>query len=74
MDQLSNIKNNEGIVLEMEGAGIAHTCVKGGVDFIIIRYISDVVGEKSQEEYFKFEEDMAKMSAEILIKVIKNLE
>lgn len=74
MDQLSNIKNNEGIALEMEGAGIAHTCVKGGVDFIIIRYISDVIGEKSQEEYSKFEEDMANISAEILIKVIKNLE
>ncbi|MCR5349384.1 MAG: 5'-methylthioadenosine/adenosylhomocysteine nucleosidase [Acholeplasmatales bacterium] len=73
MDQLKGIENPNGIATEMEGAAIAQVCVKCGVDFIVLRYISDIVGDKSQEDYFKFEEDMANQSANITIRLIKGL-
>ena len=71
-DQIKNVEN-EGIVTEMEGASVAHTCVKLGSDFIVLRYISDIIGENSQEEYQKFEEDMANQSANITIKLLNNI-
>lgn len=74
MDAFKYIENTEGIVTEMEGAGVAQTCVRAGVDFIVLRYISDVVGEANQEEsYIEFENDMAHDSATICIKLLKNL-
>ncbi|MBO5541954.1 MAG: 5'-methylthioadenosine/adenosylhomocysteine nucleosidase [Acholeplasmatales bacterium] len=74
MDAFKYIENTEGIVTEMEGAGVAQTCVRAGVDFIVLRYISDVVGEENQEEsYIEFENDMAHDSATICIKLLKNL-
>lgn len=74
MDAFKYIENTEGIVTEMEGAGVAQTCVRAGVDFIVLRYISDVVGEANQEEsYIEFENDMAHESATICIKLLKNL-
>ena len=75
MDAFKNIENTEGIATEMEGAGVAQTCVRAGVDFIVLRYISDIVGENNQEEnYLEFETDMAYNSANICIKLISNLE
>lgn len=74
MDAFKYIENTEGIVTEMEGTGVAQTCVRAGVDFIVLRYISDVVGEANQEEsYMEFENDMAHESATICIKLLKNL-
>ena len=74
MDAFKNIDNTVGIVTEMEGAGVAQTCVRAGIDFIVLRYISDVIGEENQEEsYLEFENDMAHESATICIKLLKNL-
>ena len=74
IDAFKNLDNNEGIVTEMEGTGVAQTCVRAGVDFVVLRYISDVIGEENQEEsYFEFENDMAHESANICIKLLKNL-
>ncbi len=73
-EQLKNIDNTSGIVTEMEGAAVAQTCVKCGVDFIVLRYISDIIGDKSQEDYFEFEKDMANQSANITIRLIKSME
>ncbi len=62
------------IACEMEGAAIAHVCVKAGVDFLVLRYISDIVGEESQiEDYNSFEYDMATRSSEICFKLLNNL-
>ena len=73
-DNLKNLENCDGIAIEMEGAGVAQACVRAGVDFIVLRYISDVIGEENQEEsYFEFENEMAANSAKILIKVLNNL-
>ena len=75
MDKFENMDLKDGIACEMEGASIAQVCIKAGIDFIGLRYISDIIGEENQEEeYFKFETDMAHMSANICIKLIENLE
>lgn len=62
------------IACEMEGTAIAHVCMKSGVDFLVLRYISDIVGEESQiEDYNSFEFDMANRSSEICFKLLNNL-
>ena len=59
---------------EMEGTAIAHVCVKAGVDFLVLRFISDIVGEPSQiKDYQSFETEMAELSAGITHKLISNL-
>ena len=74
MDNLKTIDDTEGIACEMEGTSIAQTCVRCGVDFLVLRYISDIIGEENQNEsYLEFEADMAKRSAEICIKLISNM-
>ncbi|MCR5113148.1 MAG: 5'-methylthioadenosine/adenosylhomocysteine nucleosidase [Acholeplasmatales bacterium] len=74
MDALKHVDDTKGIACEMEGTSIAQTCVRGGVDFIVLRYISDIIGEENQNEsYLEFEADMAKRSAEICIKLISNM-
>ena len=65
---------NNVLACEMEGAAIAQTCVKLGVPFIVIRYISDVIGEKSQIENYKiFEEKMAIRSCKICLEIISKI-
>ena len=34
--------------------------IRAGVDFLVLRYISDIIGEENQEEdYLKFEKEMS---------------
>ena len=59
----------------MEGASIAQVCIKAGVDFIVLRYISDIIGSPNQvKDYLAFEEEMAKRSANICLQILNNLE
>ena len=39
-DQLNGIKAGDGFAIEMEGASIAQVCIRAGIDFIVLRYIS----------------------------------
>ena len=74
-DQLNGIKAGDGFAIEMEGASIAQVCIRAGIDFIVLRYISDIIGEENQEEeYFKFEKDMAERSASVTLTLLKNME
>ena len=58
----------------MEGTAIAQVCAKSGVDFLVLRYISDIVGEESQiTDYNAFEYEMAARSSEICFKLLNNL-
>lgn len=71
MDQIPTI--TEGAV-EMEGAAVAQIATKAGKDFIVIRYISDIIGSENHlEDFHKFEEEMANMSAKITVSLISNL-
>jgi adenosylhomocysteine nucleosidase len=74
-DQLNGIKAGDGFAIEMQGASIAQVCIRAGIDFIVLRYISDIIGEENQEEeYFKFENDMAERSASVTLTLLKNME
>lgn len=74
LDQLTNVDVSVCSIAEMEGAAIAHVCVKSGVDFIVLRYISDVVGAENQvDDYLSFETEMARRSALICLEVLKTM-
>lgn len=74
LSAFNKLDNYDGIATEMEGAGVAQTCVRAGIDFVVLRYISDIVGEENQQEsYMEFEEDMAHNSAIICIKLVSNI-
>ena len=75
LDTIAECKDYGALACEMEGAAVAQVATRTGVDFIVIRYISDVVGEPSQNEnYLKFEEEIARRSANITISLINNLD
>ena len=73
-DQLKGIKEENGFAIEMEGAAVAQVCVKAGIDFIVLRYISDIIGEENQEEnYLEFESEMANRSANVTLALLENM-
>lgn len=75
LDTLKKVDTNKICIAEMEGAAIAHTCVKSGVNFVVLRFVSDIVEAESQiEDYITFEKDMAQKSALLCLDVLKNLE
>ena len=74
---LDIIKDNEKDILavDMESTAVAQVATKAGVDFLIVRYVSDIVGEESQiEKYDEFEEEMADNSAKVTLSLINALE
>jgi len=74
LEQLKNVDVSQRCIAEMEGAAIAHVCVKSGVSFVVLRYISDVVGAENQvDDYLSFETEMARRSASICLEVLRKL-
>lgn len=74
MEQLSKINLETPCAVEMEGASIAQACIKANCDFIVLRYISDCVGEENQvNDYLAFENEMAERSAGICLELLKKL-
>ena len=74
MSKLDNVMYLKPLACEMEGCAIAQVCTKAGVDFIVLRYISDLVGHSDQEDDYKtFEEEMSNRSAKICISLIENI-
>ncbi|MDE6241757.1 MAG: 5'-methylthioadenosine/adenosylhomocysteine nucleosidase [Anaeroplasmataceae bacterium] len=75
LEQVSKVDTNIPCIAEMEGAAVAQVCTRGGIDFIVLRYISDIVGKENQvADYKAFESEMAKRSSTICLEIIKNLE
>ncbi len=74
LTKLENVTVSNALAVEMEGCAVGHVATKAGVDFIVLRYISDIVGAKSQNDnYLKFEKEMATRSAKICIQLVENL-
>ena len=74
MEQLKNVDTPSVFACEMEGASIAQVAVRSGVEFIVLRYISDCIGEENQvDDYLSFEKEMANRSAEICLQLMYNL-
>lgn len=74
-DLLRYSNSDEVAACEMEGAAIAQVCVRSGISFMVLRYVSDLVEHPSQiDNYQAFEEEMAKRSSKICLEIIKNWE
>ena len=72
--QVLALDESKPAALEMEGAAIAQTCVRLGVDFAILRFISDDILSPNQEnDYNAFEDKAADLSANICLKVLSQL-
>ncbi|GIJ94536.1 5'-methylthioadenosine/S-adenosylhomocysteine nucleosidase [Capnocytophaga stomatis] len=74
--RLKQIENTfpEAKAVEMEAAAIAQTCHLLKTPFIMLRAISDKAGEGDASSYEKFVVEAGKLSAEINIDIIKNIE
>lgn len=59
------------IACEMEGGAIAQVCYVNGVDFAVIRSISD--GDGGNLDYEKFKVLAAKNSSEVILNLFKNM-
>jgi len=59
-------KNFGAIACEMEGAAIAHVCTLAGVDFGIVRTISDNANDSSPKDFNEFLREAARKSVEII--------
>lgn len=65
------IKDNFGAVAcEMEGAAIGHVCYVNGVDFVVVRSISDNASGEADMEYPEMVARAAKQSAELVEKTL----
>jgi len=74
LNKLDNIDKEVPCACEMEGASIAQVAVRSGVDFIVLRYISDCIGEENQvNDYLSFEREMAERSANICLQIMNNI-
>ena len=63
----------DALCVEMEGASVAQTCLVNGIDFIVIRSISDKLDGSSKIEFPKFLESSAKKAANLLYDVIDKI-
>ncbi len=59
--------------IEMEGAAIAHCCHLLSVPVLVIRALSDVAGKESPVSFNEFLPIASRHSADIVIRIIKNL-
>lgn len=59
--------------VDMESAAIAQIAHMNGVEFIIIRTVSDVVGQNNQFEYHAFASKAAKEAARITSKIVNRI-
>lgn len=74
LETLKNILPVSRAACEMEGTAIAQSAVRFGADFIVLRYISDCIGEEKQvEDYVSFEREMAERSAKICLQILNNI-
>lgn len=60
-----------GIACEMEGASIGHVCYVNGVDFAVIRAISDSLDGVGSMEFGEFVGEAAKQSQRLMMKILE---
>ncbi len=71
---MPKLPEDEIFCFEMESTAIAHAAKHFDIPFLVIRYISDIVGQESQiENYTKFEAEMAKRSCKITLEILGSL-
>ncbi|MBS9784550.1 MAG: 5'-methylthioadenosine/adenosylhomocysteine nucleosidase [Oceanivirga sp.] len=73
-DEKTRIRDEfDAAVVDMESAAVAQTCTVLNVPYLIIRSISDSLGDNSGIEYEKFVELASVNSKDFLMKLIKKL-
>lgn len=65
------IQNFDAVACEMEGGSIGHVCYVNGVDFVVVRAISDKADGSSHMDYGEFCARSAKNSAALICEYIK---
>lgn len=60
-----------GIACEMEGASIGHVCYVNGVEFAVIRAISDSVDGVGSMEFGEFVTEAARQSQALVLKILE---
>ena len=59
------------LAVDMESAAVAHACYLTNTPYMIMRVISDVIGEESQiSSYYDFASSAAKASVDAIVKLI----
>lgn len=59
------------LAVDMESAAVAHACYLTNTPYMIMRVISDVIGEESQiSSYYDFASSAAKSSVDAIVKLI----
>lgn len=59
--------------VEMEAAAIAQTCHQFGVPFIVIRALSDIAGQASDQSFAQFLETAARHSAAMVTAIVRQI-
>jgi adenosylhomocysteine nucleosidase len=54
------------LAIEMEGGAVAQVCEAFGIDWVVIRALSDLAGRESQFEFSQFSSEVAASSAKVL--------
>jgi adenosylhomocysteine nucleosidase len=54
------------LAIEMEGGAVAQVCEAFGIDWLVIRALSDLAGRESQFEFCQFSSEVAASSARVL--------
>lgn len=68
------VENFDAIACEMEGGSIGHVCYVNGVDFGVVRAISDKADGSSHMDYGEFCAMAAKNSTAMICEYIKNMD
>ena len=72
--KMPRLPKDDVFCFEMESTAIVHTCSHYNVKTLVLRYISDIVGEESQiTDYAKFEDEIAYDSSKICLEVVNEL-
>lgn len=66
--------NFKALCIEMEGASIAQVCFLCQIPFLVIRSISDVIGNSNTLVYEKFLEKNCEIIASVMLKIINYLQ
>lgn len=67
------VSNFDAIACEMEGGSIGHVCYVNGVDFSVLRAVSDKADGSSHMDYGQFCAMAAKNSTALICEYIKNM-
>lgn len=73
--ELDRIKSYfpDGLVTEMEGAAVAQTCYQYGVNYLVIRAVSDVGDEEAGVSFDEFIVQAGKDSASLVLALVEEL-